>query len=157
MKRVKRDLIEYHGISACYYKNLNNLNQLTQDHIFRLPLNKPTIDQILKVWVDANINEFQLIESPNGSSLEGQTLTGYSLLVCGDIDIKFQYLACEPFLGVHTASSKIPFCDYVVLNEKINIHSSIRPSILIEDIFCEKIDSNCIYSNLTITLIADVY
>lgn len=157
MKRIKRDLIEYHGISECYYKSLNNLKQLTQDHIFRLPSNTPTIDQIIKVWVEPNITESQLIKTSKGTSLEGQTLTGYSLLVCGDIDIKFQYLACEPFLGVHTASLKIPFCDYVILNEKINIYSTIRPSILIEDIFCEKIDSKCIYSNLTITLIADIY
>lgn len=157
MKRVKRDLIEYHGISGCYYKNLSNLKQLTQDHIFHLPLGSPTIDQLIKVWVEPDITESQLIKTSKGYSLEGQIVTGYSLLVSGDIDIKFQYLACEPFLGVHTANKKIPFCDYVVLHEKINIHSAIKPSILIEDIFCEKIDSKCIYTNLTITLIADVY
>jgi hypothetical protein len=156
MGKINRELIEYNGISECPYTDLPNFKQVNTDYIFCIPDQKPDIEQITKVWVDGCIIDTEIIKTPEGTSLEGQNLTGYKLLVCGDINLKIQYVACESSQGVHNAHTTFPFCGYVVLPKDIGPNAIVKASIAIEDIFSEQMDLRCIYNNITMLIIADV-
>lgn len=156
MGSIQRDLISYNGISTCFYNDLENFRQVNIDHIFCIPDQKPNIEQIVKVWADACVISREVVSTPIGTSLEGQNLTGHKLLVCGDIDLKIEYVACESSQSVHTASTKFPFCGYIVLPKGTNPNAMIKASVVIEDIFSEQIDCRCIYNNITMMIIADI-
>lgn len=156
MGKINRDLIEYNGISMCPYKNLPHFKQVNTDYIFCIPDQKPDIEQIVKVWAEGCIIETEVIKTPVGTSLEGQNVTGYKLLVCGDLKLKIEYVACEVTQSVHTAHTTFPFCGYVVLPGNINPNAIIKANIAIEDIFSEQIDLRCIYNNITMMIIVDV-
>lgn len=156
MGTIQRDLVSYNGISSCQYKDLANFRQLNTDYVFCIPDQKPDIEQIVKVWADACVIDSEVIKTPVGTSLEGQNLTGYKLLVCGEIKLKVEYVACERTQSLHTAHTVFPFCGYVVLPKDINPNSIIKASVAIEDIFSEQMDLRCIYNNVTMMIIADV-
>ncbi|MBW6410129.1 SPOCS domain-containing protein [Clostridium weizhouense] len=156
MKNVKRGLIEYIGIEKCPIKNKKNFNQINIEQIVCIPNQKPDMEQINTVSVKGLVTDYEIVNTPIGSSIEGQIMTGYKLLVCGDIKIKVKYIACEPTQTVHTAHFCFPFCNYLVLPSDFNPNIKINPSILIEDIFSDQLDNKCIYNNITILLIADI-
>ncbi|MBW6409256.1 DUF3794 domain-containing protein [Clostridium weizhouense] len=156
MASVIRGLIEYNGIDNCTKNNMKNFRQINYESTFCVPCQKPDIEQIVKVYADTDIVKYEIIKTPIGISLEGQKVTGFKLLVCGDINYKIQYVADEPTQSVHTFHQSIPFCGYIVLPEKFNPGSYINPSALIEDISVEQMDSRCVYSNITLLLVTDI-
>lgn len=153
---IQRNLISYHGISTCNFSDLVYFKQLNIDYMFCIPNQKPDIEQIVKVWVDTDIIDTEVIKTTKGTSMEGQNLTGNKLLVCGDIHFKFEYITCDSTKTVHSAHTVVPFCGYVVLPENINSNEIIKTSVVVEDIFSDIVDSRCIYNNITMMLVADI-
>lgn len=156
MGKVERNLIEYNGIGTCKSNNIPNFRQMNLDYVFCIPSQKPDIEQVVKVWVTPCIISQKILKTPKGTSLEGQTVTGYKLLIDGDITIKVEYVALETEQSLHTAHTTIPFCGYVVLPKDFNTNAIVRASALVEDIYSEQLDLRCIYNNITMMLIADV-
>lgn len=156
MKSIQRELISYNGISSCDYNDIPNFKQFNTDYVFCIPDVKPDIEQITKVWVDACVVDSEVIKTPVGTSLEGQNITGYKLLVCGDMNLKIEYVACEATQSVHTAHTTFPFCGYVVLPKDVNPNAIITATVEIEDIFSEQKDLRCVYNNITMMIIADI-
>lgn len=156
MANIQRDLIEYSGITNCSIKNKKNFTQFNLEDVFCMPMQKPDIEQINKVYAKGCITCQEIVKTPVGKSMEGQILTGYKLLVCGEINLRIQYVACEETQSVHTVNTKFPFCSYVVLPADTNPNSIIKPSILIEDIFSEQLDERCIYNNIILMLLVDI-
>lgn len=156
MEKIQRNLIEYNGISKCGFKDLPHFRQVNVDYIFCIPEQKPNIEQVVKVWAEPCVMDTEIVKTPVGTSLEGQNITGYKLLVCGDMKLKIEYVACEKTQSVHTAHTTFPFCGYVVLSKDINPNAIIKASAAIEDIFSEQIDLRCVYNNITMMIIADV-
>ena len=157
MEKANRDLIEYNGLSYCAYEGISNFKQLNVDHIFCIPKEKPNIEQIVKVWVEACIVDKEIIKTPVGNSIEGQNITGYKLLACGDISLKIEYVACEPAQSMHTAHTKFPFCVHVVLPKDTNINAIVKATVAIEDILSEQMDLRCIYNNITMIVVVDIF
>lgn len=156
MSSVVRGLIEYNGIDTCVKNSIKNFRQVNFESTFCVPCQKPDIEQIIKVDAKTSILKYEIVETPVGVSLEGQEVTGYKLLICGDISYKVQYVADEPTQSVHTFHKCVPFCGYIVLPKKFNKESYINPSALIEDISMEQIDERCVYSNITVLLVVDI-
>lgn len=156
MSKVERDLIEYIGVEYCPVKNKKNFNQINIEQVFCIPSQKPDMEQINKIWAKGYVDNYEVVKTPVGTSVEGQIMTGYKLLVCGDIKLKVEYVALEETQSVHTAHMTFPFCAYVVLPGDVNKNSRINTSILIEDIFSEQMDERCIYNSITMMVIADI-
>lgn len=156
MGTIQRNLISYTGISNCKASNILYFKQLNIDYTLCIPNKKPNIDQIVRVWVDTDVIDTEIIKTPICTSIEGQVLTGYKLLVCGDIKLKIEYMACDTTQSVHTAHTSVPFCGDIVLPSNININSLIKSSVLVEDITSDRLDCRCIYNNITMMLIADI-
>lgn len=156
MSKVTNQLIEYNGIEKCMSSNNKYFKQENIEDVICIQYQKPDIDQIVKVWVKSNIDEYNLVKTPVGTSLEGQIMTGNKLMVSGEMDIKYQYVSCEADQSVHTAQGIIPFCMYLVLPKKYTSVNSIFPRIVIEDIFSKQTSCRKIYNNLTLILIVDL-
>lgn len=155
MGTVIRNLIKYEGIEKCDYID-GVFKQINVDNIFGLPVVKPDIEQIVKVTTDAKILKYELIRTPIGKSLEGQNLTGYKLMIMGDINFKYQYVALEKTQSVHTAHDSVPFCSYIVMPKIFNPNSIVYPIIIVEDVNSEQVGNRCIYNNVTLMLSADI-
>ncbi|MGL6104788.1 DUF3794 domain-containing protein [Romboutsia sp.] len=156
MGSVQRSLISYQGIDSCQYTNIKNFKQFNIDYIFCIPCQKPNIEQVIKVSVEPCVEHHEVVKTPVGISLEGQEVTGYKLLVSGDMKLKVEYVADEPTQSVHTAHTTFPFCSYIVLPATFNPSSMIFPTIAVEDVFSEQMDCRCVYNNITMLLVADI-
>lgn len=155
MNKVTRNLIEYNGISD-YPKFVEFFNQINVDSVMTIPIQKPDIEQVLKVWVDYKIVGKKIIVTPKGMSLEGQNLTGKTLFICGDINIKVEYVSCSLDQGVYSSEAKVPFGSCIVLPDGFNESSLVNASVVIEDILCEHLDCRSVYTNVTMMVVANV-
>ncbi|MEF9958945.1 MAG: DUF3794 domain-containing protein [Niameybacter sp.] len=151
-----RELIEYHGVNRCAYGKLPYFKQINRDFTFCVSMQKPDIEQIVKVWVKPDIVQQKIVVTPIGTSLEGQRVTGYKVMVMGDIMYKVEYVVLEASQSLHTAHVTIPFCGDIVLPEEFNTNSIVITSVSVEDIYSEPMDTRCIYNNITMMLIADL-
>lgn len=151
-----RNLIEYHGISNGIYGTSPHFKQMNVEFTFCVPTQKPDIEQVVKVWVKPSIFSYKVVKTPKGTSLEGQNVTGYKLMIQGDIQYKVEYVALEPEQSLHTAHTTIPFCGYVVLPERFNPNVFIATNVEVEDIYSDLVDTRCIYNNVTLMLSADL-
>ncbi|MGL4450021.1 MAG: SPOCS domain-containing protein [Sarcina sp.] len=156
MAKIFRDLIEYNNINDHCVKHVENFRQSNLDYVFCIPVQKPDIEQIVKVWAEPCIKCGKLVITPVGTSLEGQTVTGYKYLMEGSITLKVEYVALETSQSLHTVQTEVPFCSYVVLPKDFNKNTIITPSVLIEDINSTQMDCRCIYNNITFMAIVDL-
>lgn len=156
MSSYNRELVQYNGIHTCMSPNLSIFRQQNIDHIFCIPCDKPSINQVLKVWVESFIVDFEIVKTSKGFSLERQEMTGFNLFISGNIKLKFEYVSDNKLQSIHTASTLFPFCAFVALPKKFEPNSSVYPIIYIEDILTKKVNSKCIYTNITFTLSADI-
>ncbi|MEF9992489.1 MAG: DUF3794 domain-containing protein [Romboutsia sp.] len=156
MEKVVRNLIEYNGISTYTYST-KNFRQFNIEQMDNISNKRADVDQILKVWVETKVIDTEVIKTPIGSSTEGQVATGKKLLVCGDIDIKIEYVSCDTVQNIYVENFMIPFGTYVVLPHNFNEHGIVSATIMVEDISSIKINPRCIYNNITLMAIADIY
>ncbi|MGL4742682.1 MAG: hypothetical protein ACRC41_18165 [Sarcina sp.] len=156
MAKILRNLIEYNNINEYCLNNVEIFKQTNLDCIFCIPVQKPDIEQITKVWVEPCIKCEKLIKTPVGVSLEGQRTTGYKYLIEGNMCIKVEYVAFEAEESLHRVYTNVPFCVYVVMPENLNKNALVTPSIVIEDINSIQMDARCIYNNITFMAIVDL-
>ncbi|MEG0013669.1 MAG: DUF3794 domain-containing protein [Cellulosilyticaceae bacterium] len=152
----KRELIEYHGIENCSLDHINYFKQVNVDFTFCVPIQKPDIEQLVKVWVTPCVIQKKIIRTPIAESLEGQKVTGHKCMISADISYKVEYVALECTQPLHTAHTTIPFCSYIVLPENFNPNTILSLNIAVEDIYSELLDERSIYNNVTMMLVADL-
>lgn len=150
-----KTLIEYVGISEYLPNNPNIFKQLNIEETLCLPQNKPDIEQIIKIISEIIIKSTKVIRTPRGKSLEGQTLSGFEIIVEGELKQKIQYVANEPTQTVHAAHFNLPFSTYIVLPENFILGTPVTVKGYIEDIYAKQIGKRCIFKNTTILLTAD--
>lgn len=156
MDKFINSLIEYQGIDHCSYNDVEIFKQTNIDNTFYLPIQKPDIEQIVKVRGTAKIDDYKIVKTPIGTSLEGQKVTGFKIMACGEIVLQYDYVANEDKQSMHSVCNTIPFCDYIVMPEDFNEFLTISPLVLIEDIYSEQLDFRCIYNNITLIIIMDL-
>ncbi|MGL5084709.1 MAG: SPOCS domain-containing protein [Clostridium sp.] len=160
MNMFTRDLIEYSGIEPylddeCSTGYTSNFKQTNIDLEFCVPEQKPDIEQVVKVDITTKILKTRVVKTPKGTSLEGQIMTGYKLLILGEVKLKIRYVADEPEQSMHSFHAYIPFCDYIVLPETTCNIDALVADVYVEDIFLEKQNCRCLFSNLNILLVVE--
>lgn len=155
MSEIVKNLIQYIGIADDLPENHDVFKQLFVDDTFCLPDAKPDIEQIVKVSGELEIRSKKVVKTPKGTSLEGQLLTGWKLVIEGFVKLKIQYVADEPDQPVHGAHVNIPFSTYIVLPEDFIQGTPVSVIGYIEDIFSQQVSRRCIFNNITILLTAE--
>lgn len=154
MASIVKGLIEYSGIVEDFQlpTHMTAFKQFTVQENLTIPAAKPDIEQIVRVMAEASITSTKIIKTPTGTSLEGQNLTGWKLIVEGILHQKIEYVADEPTQSVHAAHFKIPFSTFIVLPCSItnDLLATVVPYI--EDIYAKQIDKRHIFKNITLLL-----
>ncbi|MCY6958954.1 MULTISPECIES: DUF3794 domain-containing protein [Clostridium] len=153
MASVMRNFIEIEGINSnCIPENVSAFKQFNIEETACLPITKPDIEQILKVIADVEIKSTRAIRTPVGTSLEGQVLTGWKLVIEGKVNQKVQYVADLPEQPSHAAHFSVPFSTFVVLPEDFVMGTPVTVTPFLEDIYVEQLDKRCIFKNITLLL-----
>lgn len=166
------DSIEIVGLCDDFPDNDQGaFTQIKVPEVVIIPEQKPDIEQIIQILVDARITNLKIIETPEGVSEEGQILTGEKLAIEGKIDQKIIYVAdveggSQP---VHSAEFDAPFSTFIVVprcyvgligagdEELINLQTCIE-SVFIEGISPREIIKssllfiNAIFPRTTVTI-----
>lgn len=157
MSSVIRNLIEYSNNNVdCIPLDVDSFKQINVDNQVCIPVQKPNIEQIVKVTSSAEITNTRVIKTPKGTSLEGVTLTGHKLIVEGVITQKVQYVADVSVQSIHTVHFDTNFITYIVLPEWFNPCSFVIASAFIEDVVAHQENCRCIYLNNTLLITADI-
>jgi uncharacterized repeat protein (TIGR01451 family) len=131
-----------------------SFKQLSVDENVRLPIQKPDIEQILNTLVDVVITDTKVIETIKGTSIEGQILTGFKLIIEGKINQKIEYVADEPTQSVHAAHFVKPFSSFIILPEEYILGTPVGVEAFVEDVFTEQLDKRTVFKNVTFRLLA---
>ena len=126
-----------------------------------LPCQKPDIEDILGQRVSVCIKDTYLIDTPVATSYEGQNLTGYKLMVYGEIKLTMEYKACgckscDGSNGVHAAHFEFPFSTFIIVPESEKDDKfDIVP--IVEDAYQQILDCRCTFTTITLLLNANNY
>jgi len=159
MASIVKNLIEYAGIAdASQLPALNPagaaFKQFTVEENLTIPQAKPDIEQIVRVMAEVIITSTKVIKTPAGTSLEGQILTGWKVIIEGYVNQKIEYVADEPTQSVHAAHFKIPFSTFIVLPPSPDFSKDKVVTVIpyIEDIYAQQTDKRHIFKNITLLL-----
>lgn len=155
MINKNKNLIEYIGLSSYLPKDLKFFKKTSSKNIIKLPENRLGIKHLTKVSVDISILETKLITTSMGKSLEGRILTGKKILCYGFINYKFHYISTKEMQNIQLYTIKIPFVDSVITPASIKQEYSITISIFVDDITCNLISENEIFSYISFIISCD--
>ncbi|HEX9061476.1 MAG TPA: DUF3794 domain-containing protein [Clostridia bacterium] len=145
-------LIEVSGLADAFPVNPVNFKQLSVQETLTIPKVKPDVEQIVSVTAEVKIKCKNVINTPEGTSIEGQILTGKKLVVEGVISQKVEYVAAEPTQPVHAVHFDIPFSSYIVLPSTFQPCTPVEVTGYIEDIFVQLLNKRTIFKNVAILL-----
>ncbi|MBW4829552.1 MAG: DUF3794 domain-containing protein, partial [Clostridiaceae bacterium] len=104
--------------------------------------------------VDIEIINTKVIKTPVSTSLEGQKLTGFKLIVEGMLNQKVEYIACDKEQSVHAAHFRVPFSTFIVLPENYVEGTNVEVEAIVEDIYSQLIDKRTVFKNITFMILA---
>lgn len=157
MSIIIDNLVEYSGIAENVPGNPKSFIQTSIEKSLILPNTKPNIKQIIKVTADANITNTRIIRTPISTSLEGQILTGWKVIVIGVIVYKIEYVSDDPSQAVHAIHYSVPFSSSIVLHENFVYGTPVIVNAYIEDISSKELDCRSLFASCYLLLIAEAY
>lgn len=157
MASIVKNLIELDGIADFlpeFSEPYAPIKEFNVQETLDIPTAKPDIEQIIKVKSEINITSTKVIKTPVSVSIDEQRLTGWKVIVEGELKQTVQYVADEPTQSVHGAHFDVPFSIFIVLPPDYEEGNCVSVEGYIEDIYAEKIGKRQIFKNITILLVA---
>lgn len=133
--------------------NDRNWTEISIPEMLYIPCQKPDIEHIDKLFINAEITCKKVIKTPasNTASAEGLFLKGRKLIVEGILHQKVIYTALVPNQKVHAAHFNIPFSTFIVLPQG-SIDEKFCVDVCIEDVFIKALSRRQIFKNVTLFL-----
>ncbi|WP_343338685.1 hypothetical protein TPELB_08900 [Terrisporobacter petrolearius] len=125
-----------------------SFKQTFMNKILQIPDVKPDIENIVDVDAKFICTNSKIIDTPIGTSQEGQSLTGKKLVINGKLCVTVIYVAEVETQTVHTAHFELCACEYIVIPDNEDLDCNINPDIYIEDIFFEQMNSRQLFINI---------
>jgi len=152
MASTIKNLVEISGLADSLPQNPTVFKQFTVQETLVLLDAKPDIEQIVKVIAQVVITSTRVIKTPVGRSLEGQILSGFKIIVQGEVTQKIEYVADECTKSVHSAHFDVPFSTFIVLPSCYEIGTPVLVNAYIEDLYVDLIDKRTISKNVILFL-----
>lgn len=152
-----KNLIEYSGLAdeLPILDNPSCFKQFCFHESVLLPEAKPDVLKIVKVVSEITISDSRVIRTPKATSLEGQKLTGFKLMIDGTLNQKVEYVGETPSQAVHAVHFNIPFSTFIILPETFKPSTNVNVIGYIEDISADIFDQRNIFVNATLLIVAD--
>lgn len=149
---ISNNTIEYNGIDKNFPINPTAFSQFNLNNTLCLPVGKPDISEVLRVDTKVTIERQKVIKTPKGTSLEGQTLTGYKLIAYGNISQTIIYIADDFGQSVNYVNFEESFCTFIVLSDNFNESVSIKIVPYLEDVKINYHNNRCFCECISIFL-----
>lgn len=146
------NLVEISGISDLIPTNVKNFKYIQLSRILNLPANRPNIERLLSITADTLINEKEVLYGSKSMSIAGQTLTGKSLIIKGNLKLTVEYLSDLDTQFPTIVDFANPFTAYIVLNENFDCDSDIIVDSYIHNIYFRHISKRKITTNSLVLL-----
>ncbi|WP_461204779.1 TolB family protein [Clostridium sp. DL1XJH146] len=132
--------------------------QFVCEEKLEIPSQKPDVEEIISVIVNPEIVSLRVINTPKGTSYEGQYLSGKKVSIEIKLMQKIMYISKEVDQSVHVVENECYKSTYIVISDLIygsKVEDLIKleyitPKITLEGVFTEKIDDRTIYKNITL-------
>ncbi|MGL5416310.1 MAG: hypothetical protein ACRDAU_11670 [Clostridium sp.] len=143
--------------SGIFYINISNFKQINFENYLNIPERNHKIKDINKIEANLEISNSYVIKTIKEKSFEGQTLSGYKLIVNGRINETIEYTALNEDEGVHSENFSYPFGTYIILSHEYEIGRKIELDSEIENINYTLINEKCFYQNILVLISAKIY
>lgn len=97
--------VEGIGISEDLPENVSYFQEICIMEDLIVPFQKPDIESVLSVMVNAEVIDYKLIKTPVSLSYEGQNLSGEKLIVELRINQKVKYVSDSSYQSIHAFHS----------------------------------------------------
>jgi len=159
--RNEKNPIKTNGVSINLPENPIYFKQMNVVEIVKIPEQKPDIEQVVSVTVNAKVLSVRAIDTVCSKSYEGQLLSGKKLVLELQLEEKITYVAdyeTQPVHAVHY--EEVLRSVFVIVPKEIDgvpIERLIKSNKLkvipyIEDIYAEQKDKRTIFKNITLLI-----
>lgn len=155
MPSTVKNFIEYSGISELLPNIPTAFKEINVQESVHIPNAKANIEQIAKIIADVVITNTVVITTPVVTSLEGQVLTGWKVVIEGELRETIEYISDELTQPVHAVHFNVPFGSCIILPQSFNCGTKVTVNAYIEDIFIEKLDNRSFFKNICLLLVAE--
>ena len=146
--------IQIDGISEFSCKNLKSFSELNiQESVIISSIED--ITHILRVTVSSEINKVNTCPMFKGVNCEGQVFTGSRLNVEGKILFKISYISNSESSNLCNEELYIPFCSYIILEDKSAILSNYSVTCFIEDVYLKLKSKRKIFYSILVCIHAE--
>ena len=135
---------------------ISNFKQLTVESYLNIEASKPEVESINKINSNIKIENYHTVKTAETISNEGQYLTGYKLVINGDIEVIIEYTENNLRRMVHSAKYRIPFSTFIVLPRGYNLGSKIEVEGILENLYHKLIDERILFVNIATIINAKV-
>ncbi len=153
-------LIETNCISK-RFPTFNEDDFWTQINVYKeldIPTVKPNIEEVCQIIIDVHILSQKIVKTPKTIKCNpgGETLSGKKLIIEGIIKQKVFYIADVLEQSLHAVHFAVPFFTFIVIPKEIGCHDRFKIDYYIEDIFVTSLTKRQIFSNITLSLNANL-
>lgn len=157
MSNIGRTIKEYcKNKDQC--KDTKFFTQFTVEEHVKVPDQKPDVEEVISAIVDSKIVSLNVIDTAEGTSYEGQNLSGKKIAVEIELRQKIMYISNTVVQSVHVVENLTLQSVYVVVPKLIYGSKPedlikckyFNPKIVIENVMAEKIDCRNIFKNIII-------
>lgn len=156
-----KDPVKTVGISKELPEAPKYFTEISVPEVVKIPAQKPDIEQLLEVIVEAEILSMRLVDTPCLKSFEGQMLSGKKLVLELKLKQKLVYVADQASQPVHAAHyEEVLRSAFVIVPKYIDGKEielllkagKIRITPYIEDIYAEQKDKRTVFKNITLLI-----
>jgi len=156
-----KDPIKTVGVAKTLPQNPMYFTEISIAEIVKIPSQKPDIEQLVEVIVEAEIMSKRVVDTPCVKSFEGQMLSGKKLILELKLKQKIVYVADEPSQPVHAAHYEETMRSVFIIVpklvegkpiDKLLKANKIRVIPYIEDIYAEQKDKRTVFKNITLLI-----
>ena len=133
---------------------ISNFKQISINDCICLNRESPLIREINDVNANVNIDTFKVIKTPIAKSKGGQKLSGYKLIVHGNVEEVIEFIALNEENTVNSAKFETPFSTYIILPQDFILGTHIDIVGFIEKIKADKINEKKLYIGAELLIIA---
>lgn len=129
--------------------NRSIFKEINVESYLMIPEVKPSIESINTIKGVIDCIGYHVINTIEATNVERQQLTGYKLIVKGNLTIAIEYTALNEIQSIHSTWYTVPFSTFIILPSTYKLGSKIEVEGIIEDIHCNAIDIRNFAVNVT--------
>lgn len=145
---------ETNEVSSVIKMLISNFKQINMSEYIYMDCQIPSIREINGINANVNIEHFNIIKTPVAISKEGQKLSGYKLIVHGNVEQVMEYISLNEEQSTNSYRFESPFSTYIILPQDFISGTNIEIVGFVEKINSNKINESNFFRSIEMLIIA---